>query len=183
MTILSTLLLLATSVSQSAPVKTCTNPNITATAVSAALDEQDGLYNLAVEFYAGRCLEKSYEKAARLWEKYLVSNGLGVAKDESRAALLWEEAAMKGHSEAQLHLWYVLFYGVGVTQDRARGLAWVLLSAETAKTVPNNPEGGGGEKILKWAQDRKADMLSEAPDLLPAATDIAAHLLDHLDER
>jgi len=87
------------------------------TAMGAALEDPTDTYNLGVEFYTGKCVEKSYEKAAKLWGRaaasgdtsaknnlgYLLSEGLGVTQDQARAAQLWLEAAQAGHAESQAH--------------------------------------------------------------------------------
>lgn len=165
------------------------------TALGAALDDTTDLYNLGVAFYMGRCVEKSYRKAAGLWEKaanagvvpaknnlgYLLFEGLDVQQDQRRAVALWTEAAVAGHSEAQVHLGNALFHGDGVEADRVQGLAWILYAIDSAKRRPDDPDGGGGEDIVRMAEAQKAEMVAIAPDALPAAQ---AHVLRiQVDER
>ncbi|GAB3361966.1 tetratricopeptide repeat protein [Lysobacter tyrosinilyticus] len=154
--------------------------DLTDTAIGAALEDPTDTYNLAVEFYTGKCVEKDYGKAAKLWERaassgvtsaknnlgYLLSEGLGVKKDETRAAALWLEAARVGHAESQVHLGNAFFYGYGVPKDQVRGLAWVLHAAQAAV---DDPDTGGGPAVLKQAQDEQAQMLKVAPELLEPA--------------
>ena len=150
------------------------------TAIGAALEDPTDTYNLAVEFYTGKCVEKNYEKAAKLWERaaasgltsaknnlgYLLSEGLGVKKDEARAAALWREAAVAGHAESQVHLGKALFHGYGVPKDQTRGLAWVLHAVQSAA---DNPDVGGGPAVLELARDEQGEMLKTAPELLESA--------------
>nr|WP_298124416.1 tetratricopeptide repeat protein [uncultured Pseudoxanthomonas sp.] len=153
------------------------------TALGAALDDTTAIYNLGVDFYVGACVEKSYRKAAHLWEKaanagvvpaknnlgYLLFEGLEVKQDHRRAVLLWTEAARAGHSEAQVHLGSAVFHGDGTEKDPVQGLAWILYAIESAKRRPDDPDGGGGEDIVRMAEAQKAEMLAIAPDVLPAA--------------
>jgi len=157
------------------------------TAIGAALEDPTETYNLAVEFYTGKCVEKNYEKAAKLWERaatagvisaknnlgYLLSEGLGVKKDETRAAALWFEAARAGHAESQVHLGSALFYGYGVPKDQARGLAWVLNAAQSAA---DDPDTGGGPAVLELANNEQANMLKAAPELLESAKTLVGQL-------
>lgn len=160
---------------------------LTDTAVGAALGRPIDTYNLAVEFYTGRCVAKDYGNAALLWEKasaaglntaknnlaYLLFEGLGVAKDLPRAAQLWREAAVAGMVESQLHLGTAYFNGWGVPMDRARGLAWVLQAIESP---PGSDDLGVHAKVVEAAREEKAWMLTTAPDILQAAQALVATL-------
>jgi hypothetical protein len=164
------------------------------TAIGAALEDPTDTYNLAVEFYTGKCVDKDYEKAAKLWERasvfgvisaknnfgYLLSEGLGVRKDEARAAALWLEAAQAGHAESQVHLGNALFYGYGVSKDQVRGLAWVLHAVQSAT---DDPDTGGGPAVLKTARNEQTKMLRAAPELLEPAKALLGQLLVARHER
>jgi TPR repeat protein len=168
--------------------------DLTDKAVGAALGDTVATYNLAVEFYTGKCLKQSYTNAATLWEKaaaagdssaknnlgFLLSRGLGVSKDPARAAGLWLEAAQEGHVEAQLHLGDALFYGHGVPQDQALGLAWVLRANDLAATAS---EPGAGAELVQMAADGKAEFLGSNPEILDRATVIKATLETSPDGR
>lgn len=159
-------------------------------AIGAALGDSTDTYNLAVKFYTGECVKKSYESAANLWQKaasagvipamnnlgYLLSEGLGVKQDQARAAALWLEAAQAGHSESQIHLGNALFHGYGVPQDRARGLAWILFASESAKHRADDPDGGGGPEITAMAEKEKTAMLEIDPSILESAAALVGHL-------
>lgn len=154
--------------------------SLTTTAIGAALGDSTDAYNLGVEFYTGKCIERDYESAATMWEKaassgvisaknnlgYLLSRGLGVKEDESRAAALWREAALAGHAESQLHLGVATFHGNGVPQDKVDGLAWVILSADSAI---RDTENGGGPEVSTMVGTERTKLLTDAPTLLPAA--------------
>jgi len=161
--------------------------DLASTAIGAALEDPTDTYNLAVDFYTGKCVAKDYGKAAKLWERaaasgvtsaknnlgYLLSEGLGVKQDQPRAAALWLEAAKAGHAESQVHLGNALFYGYGVPMDQARGLAWVLLATQSAADTPGT---GGGPAVLEQAQDEQAKMLKVAPELESAAKALIGQL-------
>lgn len=165
------------------PAANCDRAGVADTAISAALGDMRGMYDLGVEFYTGRCVDMSHKNAALMWEKaaamgsiaakhnlgFLLYKGLGVPKDEARAVALWEEAADAGHCEAQLHLGAALFAGRGVQEDRLLGMAWVLRAIESAKTADDAPDAGGGQGVLEMAQDELAAMEAEAPELLAQA--------------
>jgi TPR repeat protein len=154
--------------------------DLTERAIDAALGDSVATYNLAVEFYTGRCVKQSYENAAILWERaaasgvvnaknnlgFLLSQGLGVTKDMPRAVSLWKEAALAGHVESQLHFGDALFHGDGIAQDRALGLAWVLLANELVATTD---EPGAGPELSEMAADGKAEMLKAHPEVLDQA--------------
>lgn len=157
------------------------------TAIGAALQNPGDTYNLGVEFYRGKCVEKNYGKAARLWELaskegvvsaknnlgYLLSEGLGVKQDQKRAAALWLEAARQNHAEAQVHLGNAYFHGYGVPEDRALGLAWVLQAETSARTAP---EIGGGDAVSEMARDQAREMQHLAPGLTKQAQALVGHL-------
>jgi len=161
--------------------------DLTEKAIDAALGDSTATYNLAVEFYTGQCVKQSHENAAILWEKaaamgvvnaknnlgFLLSQGLGIKKDLPRAVSLWQEAAKAGHVEAQLHLGDALFYGDGIAQDKALGLAWVLLANDLVATTD---EPGAGPELTKMAEDGKAEMLEANPGVLDRATSLKATL-------
>lgn len=157
------------------------------TAIGAALQDPKDTYNLGVAFYKGKCVEKSYSKAAQLWERsskagvvsaknnlgYLLSEGLGVEKDDARAVTLWREAAKQNHAEAQVHLGNAYFYGYGVPQDRVLGLAWILQAETSARTVQ---EVGGGVEVAVMARDQEQKMLRLTPGLAKQAQALVDHL-------
>lgn len=157
------------------------------TAIGAALQDPNDTYNLGVAFYQGKCVEKNYGKAARLWERaskagvlsaknnlgYLLSEGLGVEKDEGRAVTLWLEAARQNHAEAQVHLGNAYFYGYGVPEDRVLGLAWILQAETSARTAQ---DVGGGVDVGAMARDQERKMLRLAPGLTEQAQALVGHL-------
>lgn len=138
-------------------------------------------------FYTGKCVEKNYAKAAKLWERaaasgvtsaknnlgYLLSEGLGVKKDEVRAVALWREAALAGHAESQVHLGNAFFHGYGVPKDQTRGLAWVLHAVQSAA---DDPDTGGGPAVLELAHEEQGKMLKTAPELLESARALVGQL-------
>lgn len=151
------------------------------TAIGAALGNPEATYLLAVEFFTGQCVHQDYKNAAQLWERvlvdtdnlsaknnlaYLLSEGLGVPKDEVRAVELWTDAAQRGHAEAQFHLGSAMFNGYGVAKDQVRGLAWVLNAVDAAV---NLPQVGGGPEVEATARAEKARMLKAAPELEASA--------------
>lgn len=177
------LMLLVSGASASEPCD-----HLTDTAIGAALGQPDDVYNLAVDFYTGNCVYQDYKNAALLWEKvvaatgdlsaknnlgYLLSEGMGVAKDEARAQELWADAAVQGHAEAQFHLGIALFNGYGVPRDQARGLAWVLSAIEAAVNLPGV---GGGPEVEATARAEKARMLKAAPGLEASARELIGSL-------
>jgi len=169
--------------------------DVSDTAIAAALDDSTAIYNLGVAFYVGKCVEKSYGRAAYLWDKaaranvvpaknnlgYLLFEGLEVEQDRERAVLLWREAAQAGHSEAQVHLGHAVFHGCGTEEDQVQGLAWVIYATASAKRRADDPDGGGGQAIVEMAEEQKAEMLAIAPQVLAAAQARTADL-DAIEE-
>lgn len=82
-----------------------------------------------------------------------------------RAFAHWELSAYWGHKIAQYNMGLMYFKGVGVTRDRARGLAWLTLAAERGD-VPF-------VKALAWARARTE----------PADADRAQAILEELSTR
>lgn len=162
---------------------------LTRTAVEAALDDRDALYNLAVKFYIGAELPQSDAHAARLWQKaaalgsvaarnnlgFLTFEGRGVARDQRAAVQLWREAAAQGHSESQVHLGAALFDGQGVASDRVAGLRWVLFAEATAAARSRDPDAGGGEDIAAMAREelQRMSALASAAELQQARATLA----------
>lgn len=124
---LSLLLALA----QALPAAAAVDDELTRTAVEAALDDRDALYNLAVKFYLGAELPQSYAHAARLWQK----------------------AAALGFIAAKNNLGFLTFEGKGVASDRVAGLRWILFADATAAARSRDPDAGGGADVADMARD------------------------------
>ncbi len=171
------------------PAAAAVDDELTRTAVEAALDDRDALYNLAVKFYQGAELPQSYAHAARLWQKaaalgsiaaknnlgFLTYEGKGVARDQGAAVQLWREAAAQGHSESQVHLGSALFDGHGVASDRVAGLRWILFANATAAARSRDPDAGGGADVAEMAREELERMsaLASAAELEKARATLA----------
>ena len=190
---ISTLLLCATLLATTQVRAADDCDNLTDTAINAALDSPDSLYDLGVAFYVGECVKKDYSQAAILWRKaanlgvipaknnlgYLNSQGLGIPKNEAMAVQLWREAALAGHSESQVHLGEAIFHGNGIAANQVEGLAWILFAVESSTHRPDTPNGGGGQAIHEMAKTSRDEMLIKAPLVLQPAEALKTSLPVH----
>jgi hypothetical protein len=114
----------------------------------AARGEAEALCRLAVCYYQGDGVPKSYERAAELLKQaaakghanaqfnlgVLYRDGQGVPQSYERAVELLKQAAAKGHADAQFNLGYLYYNGEGVPKDVARGVAlWEQAAAGGSK--------------------------------------------------
>lgn len=92
----------------------------------------------ALEVYFDNALEAKAEQgdaAAQyaLGDCYLY--GLGVAKDEKKAAEYFKKAADQGHFRAQHNLGICCFNGIGVDMDKKKALFWFQKAAWCEKAA------------------------------------------------
>jgi uncharacterized protein len=72
------------------------------------------------------------EEAAQLQFRagVLYFEGRAAARDYAHAARWWQRSAMRGHTEAKLHLGMLYSEGMGVARDDARALHWIRNAAQ-----------------------------------------------------
>lgn len=78
---------------------------------------------------------------AALFLGYIYRRGLGVARDEARAAAWYRHAAERGQAEAQYELALMYELGLGVPQDPDEAAVWYGLSSVQA--CPGELRAGG----------------------------------------
>jgi hypothetical protein len=129
----------------------------------ATAQAEESSYNLGVAAYKA----KNYAEARQQWGKaieqgsvpansnlgYLLSTGLGGEKDPVLAVKLWRTAAIKGHSEAQLHLARAYERGLGIEQNLSLSYAWSRTSIESAREGENGADRQVEEAIEADAQE------------------------------
>lgn len=112
------------------------------------------------EFSSTRNLAMIGDVNAQLHLADLYANGLGVAKNETKAFEWAQKAATKGNADAQLYLAHMYSAGGGVAKDEAKAFEWMLKSAMAGNVEAQNNSGmwylkGIGTqkdlaKALKW---------------------------------
>jgi TPR repeat protein len=85
-----------------------------------------GEYNRAYETLTE---STSPDPAAENYLAILYYLGIGTRRDLPRAATLFEHAARRGHSGAQLNLGILYLYGFGVPRDHARAFGWLQVAS------------------------------------------------------
>jgi uncharacterized protein len=65
----------------------------------------------------------------------LYANGKGVTKDDAKARLWFEKAAIQGHTEAQVNLGVLLMYARGGQQDYKMAVYYLRLAANQGKDL------------------------------------------------
>jgi TPR repeat protein len=65
----------------------------------------------------------------------LYANGKGVARDDAKARLWYEKAAIQGHTEAQVNLGVMLMYARGGQQDYKMAVYYLRLAANQGHDV------------------------------------------------
>ncbi len=107
-------------------------------AIDAALGDPIAQYDLGVEFFRGKEVQRDYSKAAIMWRSasnagivqafnnlgFLTYHGRGVKKDYAEGVRLWRIAAEKGFAESQVHLGETYTDGRHFKQDFVEAYAW-----------------------------------------------------------
>ena len=101
-------------------------PIVTREAIERLLDQRR--FEEAGRALGGMAL--SGDAWARYWLARLTANGLGMAKDDKRAASLFMLAAQDGHAPSQASLGFMYLAGRGVMHDEHAGIEWITKAAE-----------------------------------------------------
>lgn len=88
---------------------------------------------------------RSAEEAHQLGKRLL--HGLGVPKNEERAAALFRQAADQGHAGAQFELGECYYYGRGVPKDVPYAISWYRKAAEQKHFDAQN-----SLRMIEWMQ-------------------------------
>jgi TPR repeat protein len=92
----------------------------------AALERKD----FDAAFMLAGPLAESGDRDAQFGLGWLYDRGLGVGRDEEKAAVWYQKAAEKGHLLAQLNLGSMYEYGAGVPQNNEQAFKWYKQAAE-----------------------------------------------------
>jgi hypothetical protein len=103
----------------------------------------------------------------------MLLQGIGLPKDESRAAQFFESAAMQGDKGAQYELALSYRDGRGINADKVKAYSWLKIAAV-----------GGGTEITK-ARDQVLSKLSikELQEGEKLSSDITKKLMDKKKDR
>ena len=130
-------------------------------------------YNLGVGAYR----TKDYASARRHWQNavkegepsamntlgFLLFNGLGGPRDETRAVSLWTDAAKAGQDESQWHLADALERGKGVKADMTEAYAWYRCAVASMQAVADEDDAEE-RAIMADAKNALVRVLSQLPE-------------------
>lgn len=148
---------------------------------------RESQYNLGVDAYKA----KDYAAARQHWSRaidagelsafnnlgYLLYQGLGGPTDRRRAASLWQEAAFRGHSEAQWHLGQAYEEGGGVPRSVVEAYAWYRCAVASAEATSETEDVEA--QILGDARKSLTDLLRNLPaDQFGAAESLARRYIE-----
>lgn len=125
---------------------------------------------MAAENYRPAAEEGHSAAQWRLGE--LLERGLGVAKDESEAAVWYQKAATAGNIQAQTSLALLLEEGKGLPSNKAEALSWHLKAAQGGQAVSQYcasrilAADGEEEAAEDWLRRSAAQGFPPAQDLL-----------------
>lgn len=111
---------------------------------AAELGHREAQFDLAEDYYAGHCLERDYEEAAKWYIKaaerghaqaqfslgWCYFNGTGVARDLDKAAQWYRKSASQDYAAAQFNLGWCYYTGTVVERDRNEAVRWYRMAAE-----------------------------------------------------
>ena len=129
--------------------------------------EMSALHKLALDYYYGQGVEKSYEIAfplfmeaalqndasAQTWVGYMYDLGLGVEQDNSRALEWYRRAAEQGYAAAQSNMGTMYRDGIAVEQDYSKALEWYRRAAEQGYAAAQGNIGNVYMKAYGVKQD------------------------------
>ncbi|KAI9202285.1 uncharacterized protein BJ171DRAFT_569710 [Polychytrium aggregatum] len=81
-------------------------------------------------------------------------NGLGTAEDAKKAAGMFEQLAIDGHSDSQVWIGRCCFYGRGISEDNDRALEWFSESARQGNSYGQWKSGIAGRPSKEIDTDR-----------------------------
>ena len=96
------------------------------------LDDQEN-YEEAFKLY--RILAEQGDARAQYMLGICYENGIGVAKDKTKAVRWYRKAAEQGNAEAQYSLGICYDLGIGVAKDKAEAVRWYRKAAEQGLAV------------------------------------------------
>lgn len=131
----------------------------------AAADDPVAQYNLGVERYRGKCVQRDLTQAASLWRRaaaaghvpahnslaYLTFRGHGIPRDPAEAFRLWRFAAERGHPESQFFLASAYMTGREVGRNYVLAYAWASASVHYAELGPDlgaDPDVAGRARLV-----------------------------------
>lgn len=149
-------------------------------------------YNLGVDAYKA----KDYAAARLHWSRaidagelsafnnlgYLLYQGLGGPMDRTRGVSLWQEAAFRGHSEAQWHLGQAHEGGNGAPKSIVEAYAWYrcAVASAGATSETNDVEA----QILVDARKSLTSLLARLPaDQFETAEGLAKRYIERYAKR
>ena len=158
----------------------------------AAPAVRESEYNLGVDAYKA----KDYAAARLHWSHaidagelsafnnlgYLLYQGLGGPMDRVKGVSLWQEAAFRGHSEAQWHLGQAHEGGNGVPKSVVEAYAWYRCAVASAEATSETNDVEA--QILVDARKSLTGLLEHLPvDQFAAAEGLAKHYIERYARR
>jgi TPR repeat protein len=107
---------------------------------------------VAVKWFTKAVEQGSSDAQCFLGDMY--AKGLGVIKDEVKAANLISMAAKQGHPEAQAYLGDMYWSGQGVKQDTEQAIHWLRLAAKQG-------QDGAADKLEEILESERKNSLTK----------------------